>query len=424
MNSEELKHILKTGEEQFDSLAWEKMSRKLDILMPVKKVSFFSPKNLILSGAAAVAIVAGIYVSINNTQSKKELISSDNTDKTSSIKKENENQVISEKSTESSNSSQNISEEKLNLSRSEDLKNQDGFSSDTKNTLLPGLPIYANENQDKKQAENKQIIIENQEKYVLPNVQKFYCQNEEITLKNDNSSSSLDIFDDTDNMEVSILPNQSKTFKLKKACKYNFRHPKFDGGHSNFSFVHAFEIISAKTVDFSFENELIYEKGLPYINLSAKDFTSNSSWKANKGLIVDQTENTKLRVLNKGKYDVSLNFVDENSCKSTKTETISIEEEYNLMAPSGFRPLDLDARTNRFIPFALTKRNVQFEMIIVDPQTSRIVFKSNSAENAWDGIDMNSGELVFVNKLFIWKVILKNPEPKEKSEYTGTIVRL
>ena len=424
MNSEELKHILKTGEEQFNTAAWEKMSQKLDVIMPVKKVSIFSPKNLIFSGAAVVALVAGIYVSTNNTESKKEQISSAKVGKISPIKKENENQLISKKSRDNSISSQNISEEKVKLNQSEDLKNQEQFSTDLKNPLLPVLPIYTNDTRDKIQLETKQTDRDNQEKFVLPIVRKFYCKNEEITLKNDNSSSSLDIFDDTDNMEVSILPNQSKTFKLKKAGKYTFRHPKLDGSKVDYIFVDAFEIINSKTIDFAFENEIIYEKGLPYINLNSKDFTSNSSWKTTKGLISEQSENTKLRVLNKGKYEVSLNFVDENLCKSTKTETISIDEEYNLMAPTAFIPTDNDARKNRFIPFALTKRNVQFEMIILDPQTNRIVFKSNSAENAWDGIDMNSGELVGVNKSFIWKVVLKNPEPKEKSEYTGTIVRL
>jgi hypothetical protein len=101
-----------------------------------------------------------------------------------------------------------------------------------------------------------------------------------------------------------------------------------------------------------------------------------------------------------------------------------VREDYNLLAPTAFRPSSNDPRNNHFMPFALTQRSTGFELMIIDPETGRTVFKSTSAENAWDGTDMNSEQADKVNKSYIWKVKLIQPERGEKSEYSGTILRM
>ncbi|MES2588168.1 MAG: hypothetical protein V4622_04255 [Bacteroidota bacterium] len=422
MNSEELKNILKNGEESYNPQAWESLSKKLDLAMPVSNSSFFSSTNIFIAGISALIIGVGIYFLTTSTGSVYKSEELKVKSEKLGIKNETSTDSISPNSVDSA--SQNTTNSVSKHLTSSVSKNSNAVLNFEKKNVKPDLITPVTEDtRDKKQVEVKQFDNDNQTKFILPKIKKFYCSNEEITIKNENNS-PLSIFDDTDNVEVSILGKDTKTFKLKKSGKYYFRNPKLDNTKVDYIFSDAFEIISPKTIDFYFEREIIYDKGLPYITLSTKDFYQNTSWKSSKGIFTEQAENTKLRVFNKGNYEVSLTQIDENSCKSTKTETISIDEEYNLMAPNAFRPLDLDDRTNHFIPFALTKRNVQFEMIILDPQTGRIVFKSNSDENAWDGIDINTGELVGVNKSFIWKVNLKNPEVKEKSEYTGTILRL
>jgi hypothetical protein len=76
------------------------------------------------------------------------------------------------------------------------------------------------------------------------------------------------------------------------------------------------------------------------------------------------------------------------------------------------------------MPYALTVREVDFELIIIDPKDGAVVFESNDATLPWRGQDKRNGQLVEPSKTFIWRVILSNPQPGEKSEYKGTIVRL
>jgi len=115
---------------------------------------------------------------------------------------------------------------------------------------------------------------------------------------------------------------------------------------------------------------------------------------------------------------------DMNGCPIEEKTTLRVEQTYNLMAPTGFYPNDFDQRKNRFMPYALTKRNVGFELIIVDPNNGGIVFKSNDATHGWDGIDQRTGEMVPENSVWPWRVILQQPNQGENKEYTGTITRL
>ena len=112
------------------------------------------------------------------------------------------------------------------------------------------------------------------------------------------------------------------------------------------------------------------------------------------------------------------------ACKTTITKTISVENDYNLLAVNAFDPFSNDIRKSTFMPFALLKRGTQFTLIIIDPSDGGIVFSSSDASNAWDGNDKRNGKMVAPNKAFIWKVTISNPEQKEKQEYKGTIVRL
>jgi hypothetical protein len=94
------------------------------------------------------------------------------------------------------------------------------------------------------------------------------------------------------------------------------------------------------------------------------------------------------------------------------------------MAPSGFRPNSGDIQTNTFMPYALTQRNVNFELVVLDPRTGAVVFSSSDATQGWDGIDKRTGEMVKENSVWAWKVVIKNPNVGEPVEYKGTITRM
>ena len=76
------------------------------------------------------------------------------------------------------------------------------------------------------------------------------------------------------------------------------------------------------------------------------------------------------------------------------------------------------------MPYALTERNTDFSMLIIDPTNGVTLFETSDATNGWNGTNRTTGQLVDANKAFIWIVKLKNPLPGEKSEYKGTIVRM
>jgi hypothetical protein len=101
-----------------------------------------------------------------------------------------------------------------------------------------------------------------------------------------------------------------------------------------------------------------------------------------------------------------------------------VSEDYNLLAVNAFEPLSQDARKSTFIPYALTQRNTPFRMVILDPNDGGIVYETSDALLPWDGIDKRSGKLADTNKAYVWKVNLLKPEPGEKSDYLGTVVRM
>lgn len=173
-------------------------------------------------------------------------------------------------------------------------------------------------------------------------------------------------------------------------------------------------------VDFTFEANL-YESGLPVTFFDAYGSFKKYEWDFGNGQKATGAE-TQVSFYSKGDFDVQLKVTDHNNCTTTKTRKVEIEKEYNLMASNAFRPNDHDIRTRTFMPYALTQRDVNFELVIVDPKTHAVIFKSKDASKGWDGTDQRTGQMTKANTTYVWKVHLENPEPGEKAIYMGTVV--
>jgi len=93
-----------------------------------------------------------------------------------------------------------------------------------------------------------------------------------------------------------------------------------------------------------------------------------------------------------------------------------------LLAMNAFSPESFIPAKQTFMPRALVDRNTDFNLVIFD-QSGGIVFETNDASNAWDGIDKRNGQMVEANKTLVWKVAIKNPLDGEKPVYQGTVVR-
>jgi hypothetical protein len=168
---------------------------------------------------------------------------------------------------------------------------------------------------------------------------------------------------------------------------------------------------------------ITYETGYPVIHINAETAGLNMVWNANGSLINQKAKGADLLAFKQQTYQVSAQVSNEE-CHTTETLSIASDQNYNLLAVNAFNPQSRDERNARFMPFALTVRELKFEMIIIDPDNGAVIFKSSDAQNAWDGIDQRTGQLVVAQKAYIWKVVIENPLPGEKNTYTGTIVRI
>ena len=118
------------------------------------------------------------------------------------------------------------------------------------------------------------------------------------------------------------------------------------------------------------EDELNYETGLPIISGEVQTFEESIKWKVDK--VVSASSSNKANTaafyfFKKGQFDIEVIVTNEKGCSSSEIKTIIISEDYNLLAVNAFDPLSDDRRKNTFMPYALTKRNCAFSLIIIDP---------------------------------------------------------
>ena len=166
---------------------------------------------------------------------------------------------------------------------------------------------------------------------------------------------------------------------------------------------------------------------MPIIRGEVQTFEETINWKVDKVVSVSASNKAKTAdfyFFEKGQFELEVIVSNDKGCSSTEIKTILISEDYNLLAVNAFNPLSDDRRKNTFMPYALTKRNSAFSLIIIDTDNGGIIFESSDASNPWDGIDKRNGQLVNKNKAFIWKVTLASPEKNEKTVYKGTIIRI
>ncbi|MFM6947181.1 MAG: hypothetical protein ACKOWW_08580 [Flavobacteriales bacterium] len=166
-----------------------------------------------------------------------------------------------------------------------------------------------------------------------------------------------------------------------------------------------------------------YESGYPMVHINAESSVSNITWSSNGSLINQKSKATDLLAFKQQTYTVSAH-VSQEECNTTESLTIISDQNYNLLAVNAFNPQSRDERNARFMPYALTIREVRFVLTIIDPDNGAVIFNTADAQNAWDGIDQRTGQLIKAQKAYIWRVLLENPLPGEKNTYTGTIVRI
>jgi hypothetical protein len=166
-----------------------------------------------------------------------------------------------------------------------------------------------------------------------------------------------------------------------------------------------------------------YEDGTPRIHISAETMASDINWQVNGTVINRKNKSFDLLAFKGQTYTITAEGLLDG-CKTTEKIMVTANEDYNLLAVNAFNPQSRDERNATFMPYALTIRDVRFELIVIDPDNGGIVFRTKDAQNAWDGTDQRNGQMVPAQKAYIWKVVLQDALPSEKTTYSGTIVRI
>jgi len=247
---------------------------------------------------------------------------------------------------------------------------------------------------------------------------KDHCLNQNFTYKNTNDE-SIFILSPQENLEE-ITSKQTLDFKLDEKGMY-----QIGTLNQNQEFIAAlsFNVHEPKNIQLSVDDYLNFENGLPELNVQA--FSENQiSWYINNVQSTKTGLKENFLLFNKGSYSIKAFTRDANGCESSDEVSFFVEKNYNLLAVNAFTPNSFDDRNTTFMPFALKNRNTPFKMIIIDPTNGAVIFETSDANQAWRGINKNTGELVKQNTSFVWKVILQNPEQGESPEYMGTVVRL
>jgi hypothetical protein len=275
--------------------------------------------------------------------------------------------------------------------------------------------------QNESNSNDLNIVDENQFSDLTENFPTFSdkCKNESIFVENKNPFEL--ILKTPSGREIGIESNSKSEINLNETGFYQLGYLKTNGSFKEKS---KFKVFGATEVNLNLDGAVTYKNGLPIVNAESNSSDDNLIWKINQKAIAKSGKSIEFNLFNKGTYTITVQSKNEFGCESRESKTVQVNEDYNLLAMSAFNPNSLDSRNSAFMPYALKERSTSFRMIILDPDNGGIIFETTEATNPWTGIDRRDGKMVSAQKAYVWKVTLANPEPGEKSEYKGTIVRV
>jgi hypothetical protein len=409
---ENIKQSLENFEVPYDPKAWEKLSKKLD--QKENKSNNKSTKgfNNFLFVGVTTLIVAGIYLITNYRENSKH--------NSTSIKTESENNPelkIEAPKNEIVTQIEEISQnEVIKVNKKQEITKEKTRELTQKEHIKEEKKELNGHNSPQTEKQNSKSVLNHISNIEIPKTKTSYCENEAIYITNTNNF-NLYLINEKGRKMYKIPANATNKYSIKETGAYEWLHEE-----NTTKTYKAFEIIENPSSNFTISNDLEFTDGIPKLNCST---TSNASvqWMLNNKFITSNKEFT-LAIFSKGMNTITLKIENHAGCKSTTVKSMNVEENYNLLAVTGFEPNHYDSKRNAFIPYALTLRNTPFKMVIIDPKNDKIIFETNDSSKPWDGIDQTTDELVPQNSTYIWKVTLFKPEKNEKSEYVGKITRI
>ncbi|MBB77822.1 MAG: hypothetical protein CL844_02335 [Crocinitomicaceae bacterium] len=407
------KKILENHEMPYNEKAWHSLKTKLDTkssLQNKHKIKIYS----LVTGIIIISSLIIYNFSSNDSSITSKNIKSKNDKIMEYMKKEEiisqqnnrdiKTNLIEDKKSITQNNrksiEKNISDKKTNLeveNKSKDINQNDIIFVDENNTNL--------EETEPKINYNEKIVFGLNS--IIPEINNL-CEGQTINIKNPNNT---DLILKGNDLLIIIPKNSNYSVTFKSAGNYSI---------STENNTKTFIVKKSPFIDFNIDLATKFENGIPVTNVECNLPGNNYLWSYNNKNI--NGKKSTAHFYKKGNHEISLELTGVNGCKSRLSKSIYIEESYNLMAVNSFIPTSIDSRKNRFIPYALTKRNVKFQMIIIDPSDGHIVYQTNNANEGWDGIDQKTGKMVSYKSNYIWKVVIDNPEPNENNQYVGSII--
>lgn len=419
-----IKQSLENHEMPYNTSAWTAMQAKLDVVKPVTSPT--SNLKWYLSAASVVAVGVVSYFAFINTaeQTKEPIKKAENTE----LIESNSNSINQVENTTQNNLAPKPAPVHSNKTTGDNLNTNKVDNSASHSTLqsnpfimssgsgdieaIGGNGSFGNETSiGSPSGINGTTIANSTKKYNLPNVTEV-CEGESTTIKNTNDVALMIQGPD---MQYVIPANSERKVRMTKEGTHEIA-VMVDGNSVKSA---TFFVKRAPKTDFIIDTDTKFEKGLPTTKLETSVPGVEHSWVIGKSRVYG--ENVDAHFYKSGNHDVTLTVKDANGCSNSMTKSIRIDEKYNLMAVNSFIPEDMDDRNNTFMPFALTQRDVRFNLIVIDPTDGHTVFQSNDASNAWNGIDKTTGNGVNYGMTYIWKVTIENAEPNENNEYAGNI---
>ncbi len=402
-----IKQSFENYELPYDSAAWDQLSKKLDVHLPVK-----GKPNYKLWIAASILTLATISTFIVATST---YVENPTTASTKNSKKE------------SKSTPENISTTSNAIVVKENNKKVENSINEIISNSTP--IVISNTTNASKLSESKIKTSESIEEVYLTKDNKMnnstltfqsmkdVCPGDDIEISNSNNSDIIVLF--PNDKKATIKGNTKTDFKALIPGEYSIGYMKNNVYVSKETFI----VHSAKPVEFSIDNDNIYTEGVPTINLKANSTAASYNWTFESLKTSSQAKEVDVQFYKAGTYKVTLTTTNENGCNSSETNKVTIKSDYNLISPDVINLSDENSKNKTFIPYALTVRNVKFKMYIMDAMTGVTIYETDDANQPWDGTDSRTGNKVNGSN-YIWKVVLINPLPNENANYKGVITRL
>ena len=439
---QKFKELLDNQELPYDPAAWDLMRNALDSKMPVTK-----PTNWyrwFLTGAAITAFAFGAYFIYTGYTSNSNLGVEKIEDTTVKLEdRKTENSKDSKTSQKSNNNIDIAKKDIQHVAELTSINNDDIINPNTQNNAKE-LEILSNSTSNDKTDDKSNFNAiptvanvnttlgssQNHKGSERANETKINNTNLESILVNNMCVGESQKIENKNNFDVSILNSATgNVVKVIKSNDYSIFNASESGNYELISkgdlqFIEPikFVVSSVASPTLDVESEVIYLKGVPTIKASTDENTTGS-WSVDDKTIAQSKREVEFNPFLAREYSISIT-VNENGCSITKSESIQISEDYNLLAPNAFSPTSIISENQTFMPYALTVREVKFKLIILDPKDGGLIYETDNSSMAWDGVDKRNGQQVPANQTYIWNVKLDNPLPGEANEYKGTITKL